>query len=100
VNEDEQPSRAAGGCVVTVAGALVVGGVFYASQAVAVLLVWTLGGLALWLAIRRPNQDRQPLPSPTGLGPEDYVSPDGRRVYRKRSTGYSVEYLRTGKDDE
>jgi len=97
---NEEPSRAAGGCVVAVAGALVVGGVFYASPAVGVLLVWTVGGLALWLAIRRSGQDRQPLPSPTEMGPEDYVSPDGRRVYRKRSTGYAVEHLLTDRDDE
>jgi hypothetical protein len=68
----------------------------------ALLIIWGGGGVALWWSVSRtPNPaspEREPVPSPTNLGPEDYVSADGARVYRKRAVGYSVEQLKAPAD--
>lgn len=98
--DDDGPAtrgqRAAAGCAGIVLAAVVM------SVAAAVHPYWSVAvGAALlgvWIRvnesrIRTAGQDPQPLPSPTVMGAEDWESPDGSRVYRKRGhgSGYDIE---------
>lgn len=62
VVEPEEPSRAAGACVLVVLVGLVVAVLFAVSVAVAVLVLWTVGGFALWRAVRRVSVSSAPPP--------------------------------------
>lgn len=91
-------SRAAGGCVLAGLGLVPVAVVFAVSPDAGVLTVAGLGTAALWWSVCRPSKihnlpggAREPLPSPIELGPEDYVSADQSRIYRKRDVGYAIE---------
>lgn len=53
-----------GGAVLTVAAAGVCLAVFVYSRDVFVLLVWSLGAVAVWWAARRPNKIDNPSPTP------------------------------------
>ncbi|MFH9038977.1 hypothetical protein ACH4FA_06375 [Streptomyces sp. NPDC017966] len=51
---EEEPSRAAGGCVLVVLGGAALAGVWAASAEAGVLAVWVAAGAAVWRAARRP----------------------------------------------
>lgn len=76
---EEEPSRAAGACVLVVLGGVATAVVFAASPEAGVLAVWAIGGLLLWRAARRKGTDL-PLPSPTESPPlgDVYAGETGR----------------------
>lgn len=51
--EPEEPSRAAGACVLVVVGGVLVAAAFAVDEAVGVLLVVVAGAVALWRSARR-----------------------------------------------
>lgn len=106
--EDDPPTRAeraAVGCVLVVGStvALVVASLVHrhAPWVVAALI------LAVWIRVNERRIQRAacskvaptPLPSPTVLEEGDWVSADGSRVYRKRGSGYAIEWRTTDDDD-
>lgn len=60
VEEPEEPSRAAGGCVLLVLAAVAVTAVFAASYVAGVLTVWAVGVLLLWRSVRRTANPAPP----------------------------------------
>lgn len=52
--EPEEPSRAAGACVLVVLGGVVAAVVFAVSPTAGVLAVWVVGAALLWRSARRP----------------------------------------------
>ncbi|MEV8354636.1 hypothetical protein ACFVTT_38600 [Streptomyces niveus] len=61
----EEPSRAAGACVVVVLAAGATSAVFTASPTAGVLGLWGVGTLTLWWSVRRTaNPAPPPLPEP------------------------------------
>ncbi|TRV72559.1 hypothetical protein FKN01_29660 [Streptomyces sp. 130] len=66
--EEQEPSRAGGALVLTVLAGAGLGGVYAASPAVAVGVVWVVGAGALWKAARRgavSDSSATPPPPPT-----------------------------------
>lgn len=64
-DEDErEPSRAAGGCVLAVLAGAVLGVVFARSPTAGVITVWVLGVAAVWWAARRRMSDSSATPPP------------------------------------
>ncbi|MGW2379292.1 hypothetical protein [Streptomyces sp. NPDC001658] len=63
VEEFDEPSRAAGACVLVVLGGVVVGVAFAIDEAVGVLLVVVAGAVALWRSARRVS-DSSATPPP------------------------------------
>ncbi|MEV5953742.1 hypothetical protein AB0M11_08185 [Streptomyces sp. NPDC051987] len=61
---EEQPSRAAGACVLVVLAGVVVAVLFAISDALAVLVLVTAGTFALWRAARRRVSDSSATPPP------------------------------------
>ncbi|WP_069773046.1 hypothetical protein [Streptomyces sp. LUP30] len=59
---EEEPSRAAGGCVLVVLAAVVVGAAFAVDEAVGVLGVVVAGTVALWRCARRVSDSSAPPP--------------------------------------
>ena len=51
--EEREPSRAAGACVLVVLGGAVLATVFAVSPDAGVLTVWVVGGVAVWRCARR-----------------------------------------------
>lgn len=64
VEPEEEPSRAAGACVLVVLGGVAVAGAYAVDEAAGTLTVVAAGVLALWRSARRKSPDL-PLPSPT-----------------------------------
>ncbi|MER6199827.1 hypothetical protein ABT234_20960 [Streptomyces sp. NPDC001586] len=62
--EPAEPSRAAGGCVLTVVAAVSVAAVFAVSPDAGVLAVWVVGAAVLVRAARRPVSDSSATPPP------------------------------------
>ncbi|MHC3451262.1 hypothetical protein [Streptomyces prasinus] len=62
--ESEEPSRAAGGCVLVVLGGAAVAAVFAVAEEAGVLTVWAVAVTALWRAARRPVSDSSAPPPP------------------------------------
>jgi hypothetical protein len=77
--EPEEPSRAAGGCVLVVLGGGTLAVVFAASPEAGVLAVWVVGALAVWRAARRRIGTDLALPSPTVAPSRNDVSADELR---------------------
>jgi hypothetical protein len=69
----EEPSRAAGGCVLVALGGGAFAGVFAASPEAGVLAVWVVGAVALWRAARRRVSDSSATPPPRGVPPSGDV---------------------------
>ncbi|MFF7534890.1 hypothetical protein ACIP6Q_39130 [Streptomyces bobili] len=59
---EEEPSRAAGGCVLVVLGAAAAAGLFAVDEAVGVLGVTVAGAVALWRSARRLSDSSAPPP--------------------------------------
>jgi hypothetical protein len=64
VEEPEEPSRAAGACVLVVLGGGAAAVVFAVSPEAGVLAVWVVGAVALWRAARRKSVQHAANPSP------------------------------------
>lgn len=62
--EPQEPSRAAGSCVLVALGGAVIAAVFAASPSIGVLAVLGAGTTALWWSVRRPNKINNPSPPP------------------------------------
>jgi hypothetical protein len=58
--EPEEPSRAAGACVLVVLGGVATAAVFAASYAAGVLTLWAVGVLLLWRSVRRTANPAPP----------------------------------------
>jgi len=71
VEEPEQPSRAAGGCVLTGLGGGVLAVVFAVSPEAGTLTVWGVGAGALWWAVRRVPRTANPAPPPPSEGADE-----------------------------
>lgn len=63
--DEEEPSRAAGGCVLVVLGGGAFAVAFAVSPEAGVLTVWVVGTVAVWRAARRRIGTDLALPSPT-----------------------------------
>jgi len=76
----EEPSRAAGGCVLVVLGGGATAVVFAVSPEAGVLAVWTVGVLAVWRAARRRVSDSSATPPPREVPPSGdvYAGETGR----------------------
>ncbi|MCX4578131.1 hypothetical protein OHB41_34075 [Streptomyces sp. NBC_01571] len=81
--ESEEPSRAAGACLLVVLAGVVVAVTFRLSVTVGVLALWVVGALALWRAARRMS-DSSATPPPRGAAPE---SAEAARRRLKRARG-------------
>ncbi|MCX4557948.1 hypothetical protein OHA02_17270 [Streptomyces phaeochromogenes] len=64
VEETDEPSRAAGACVLLVLAGVVTAVVFAISETAGVLAVWVVGAFALWRAARRMSDSRATPPPP------------------------------------
>lgn len=62
--EEPEPSRAAGTCVLVVAAGGVTGAVFAASPTAGVLGFWVVGGVLLWRSVRYRVSDMPATPPP------------------------------------
>ncbi|GHH83807.1 hypothetical protein [Streptomyces capitiformicae] len=80
---EEEPSRAAGGCVLAILAAVVVAVVFAASTTAGVLSLWSAGVFALWRTARRMSASRT-TPPPRGVAPE---SDEAARRRLKKARG-------------
>lgn len=76
--EPEEPSRAAGGCVLVLLGGALVAVAFAVDEAAGVLLVVAVGAVALYRSARRKGPDLA-LPSPTVAPSRNDVSADELR---------------------
>lgn len=83
VEESEEPSRAAGGCVLFVLAAVVTAVVFALSATAGVLAVWAVGAVLLWRAARRMSGSST-TPPPRGADPE---SDEAARRRLKKARG-------------
>lgn len=80
---EEEPSRAAGGCVLVALGGVGVAVVFAVSSTAGVLSLWVAGVFALWRSARRMSDSRT-TPPPRGVAPE---SDEATRRRRKTARG-------------
>lgn len=64
--ETEEPSRAAGACVLVVLAGVVVAVAFAVDEAAGVLLVVVAGAVALWRSARRLSDSSATPPTPSG----------------------------------
>jgi hypothetical protein len=71
--EPEEPSRAAGGCVLFVLAGVATAGVFAASEVAGILSLWIVGTLLLWRAARRKMSDSSATPPPREVAPSGDV---------------------------
>jgi hypothetical protein len=85
VEEEREPSRAVGGCVLVALGGGAIAAVFAASEAAGILAVWLVGAAAIWRCARRRIGTYLPLPSPT-------VTPSRGDVYA-RETGRAARVV-------
>lgn len=69
--EQPEPSRAAGGCVLAVIGGAALAVVFAVSPTAGVLTVWAVGVAVLWRSVRRTAN---PAPPPRGPTPSSGVT--------------------------
>ncbi|MGW3650231.1 hypothetical protein [Streptomyces sp. NPDC000878] len=76
---EEEPSRAAGGCVLVVLAGVTVAAVFVASPTVGILSLWIVGALLLWRSARRMS-DSSATPPPEGVAPSGDVFAVGEPV--------------------
>ena len=65
VEEPEERSAAAGGCVLVVLGGVPLAVCWAVSEVAGVLAVWVVGAAAVWWSARRRKGTDLPLPSPT-----------------------------------
>ena len=65
----DEPSRAAGGCVLFVLAGVATAALFAASEAAGILALWAVGALALWRATDRRVSDSSATPPPKGVAP-------------------------------
>ncbi|MFE9922288.1 hypothetical protein ACFYQA_12045 [Streptomyces sp. NPDC005774] len=82
----EEPSRAAGGCVLVVLGGGALAAVFAASEEAGVLTVWAVAVTALWRAARKPVADAAnpaPPPGSAPLSEGEEAGHNGVRVERR-----------------
>ncbi|MGW0914667.1 hypothetical protein ACWD1Z_23360 [Streptomyces sp. NPDC002784] len=59
---EEQPSRAAGACVLVLLAGVALAAVFAVSLTAGVLLLWVVGGAAVWRSARRMSDSSAPPP--------------------------------------
>ncbi|QQM42810.1 hypothetical protein [Streptomyces liliifuscus] len=83
--EPEEPSRAAGACVLVVLGAVAAAAVFAVSPTAGVLAVWMVGAFALWRAARRMSDSRA-TPPPRGVAPDSDEDARRRRAQARGAT--------------
>lgn len=69
--EEREPSRAGGAIVLTVLAGAGLGGIYAASPALAVGVVWVAGAGALWKAARSVPRAANPAPPPVSEGADD-----------------------------
>ncbi|MEW2127088.1 hypothetical protein AB0891_25550 [Streptomyces sp. NPDC007259] len=69
--EEREPSRAGGALVLTALAGAGLGGVYAASPAAAVGVVWVAGAGALWKATRSVRHAANPAPPPVSEGAAD-----------------------------
>lgn len=79
----EEPSRAAGACVLVVLAGVVTAVVFAISPTAGVLSAWMVGALALWRSARRMS-DSSATPPPRGVALDSGVNA-GRRLVKARA---------------
>lgn len=84
--EEREPSRAAGACVLVVLGVVSLAVVFAASDAAGILTVWVVGVVAVWRCARRRKGTDLPLPSPT--------APPSRGDVYARETGRAARVVK------
>lgn len=72
----EEPSAAAGGCVLAVVSGTALAGVAAVSTEAAVLTVWGVGTVLLWRAARRRTSDSSATPPPGGAAPSESEEAD------------------------
>ncbi|MFH9826740.1 hypothetical protein [Streptomyces bobili] len=81
---EEEPSRAAGGCVLVVLGGVVVAVLFAVDEAVGVLATVGAGAVALWRSARRlSDSSTPPPPGPAPLR-------DGERAVQELADGTTL----------
>jgi hypothetical protein len=85
--EPEEPSRAAGGCVLVVVVGGVTAVVFAVSPTAGVLSLWTLGVLLLWRSARRRMSDSSATPPPEAVAPSGDVFAVGEPVVTRVERG-------------
>ncbi len=66
MSAEEQPSRAAGACVLVVLAGVLVAVAFAVDEAAGVLLIVTAGGVALWCSVRRVSDSSATPPPEVG----------------------------------
>lgn len=62
----EEPSRAAGACVLVVLAGVATAAMFAASPTVGVLALWVVGAVLLWRSVRRTANPAPPPPPERG----------------------------------
>lgn len=72
MSAEEEPSRAAGACVLVALGGGATAIVFAISPDVGVLTLWAVGAVALWRSARRVS-DSSATPPPRGVTPSGDV---------------------------
>lgn len=82
--EPEEPSRAAGACVLIVLAGVATAVVFAISPTAGVLAVWVVGTFALWRAAGRMSDSRA-TPPPRGVAPDS-----GEDARRRRAQARGV----------
>ena len=94
--EPEEPSRAAGGCVLVVLGGGTIAAVFAASEEAGVLTVWTVGVAALWYATKRRMSDSSATPPLSDTPPLDdvYAGETGRVASIEKGPGEGLLIIR------
>ncbi|KDN75232.1 hypothetical protein DF19_25075 [Streptomyces olindensis] len=92
-NDAEEPSRAAGGCVLAVLGGVAVAAAFAVDEAVGVLGVAAVGWVALWRSARRLSVSSATPPPPPEPPSGDVYAVEGttaREVRRTPGEGYLI----------
>ncbi|MEU7718179.1 hypothetical protein [Streptomyces tibetensis] len=83
-NTTEEPSRAAGGCVLVVLGSVAVAAAFAVDEAVGVLGVAAVGWVALWRSARRMSVSSATPPPPLTAPSGDEYAVESTRVREVR----------------
>ena len=73
MSAEEQPSRAAGGCVLVILAGVAAGVLFAIDEALGVLTVVTVGWVAVWRSARHRMSDSSATPPPRGVAPSGDV---------------------------
>jgi hypothetical protein len=96
MSADEEPSKAAGACVLVALGSAGLAAIWAASPEAGILTVWTVGTVALWRTARRTTSvDDAATPSPpppSGQADEEFA----QVIEAARREGAEVTEIATG----